>query len=139
MDWKLWSFFFISIFPFRVVVINLISFLQFNPYFSCKITVSTLSLSLYTHTHIFTFFWWIFVLSYNSDKGWWFFFFFFLFEYLFWYCAFLNTLNSVVLVEFWFESIQSFFGNRNLSFYQNTIYMTMNLNMPTNCLSNNLL
>ena len=41
--------------------INLISFLPFNPYFShTKMWVLSLSLSLYP------FFWWIFVLPYNS-------------------------------------------------------------------------
>ena len=46
------------------------------------------------------------------------------------------------LVEFWFRLVLSFFffffGNRNLSLYQNTINMVMNLNIPTNYLNNNL-
>ena len=49
------------------------------------------------------------------------------------------SLPFIALVEFWFELIFSFFGNRNLSLYQNTIYMAMNLNMPTNYLSGKLL
>ena len=45
--------------------INLISFLSFNPYFvfHTKLWVLSLSLSL----SLSTFFWWIFVLSYNSN------------------------------------------------------------------------
>ena len=46
---------------------------------------------------------------------------------------------SLVAFEFRFGLILSFFENRNLSLYQNTIYnMAMNLNMPTNCLNNKL-
>ena len=55
--------------PNFIFFINLISFLTFSPYHSYKIIVSTLclSLSLYVYIYIFTFFWWDFVLSYNSD------------------------------------------------------------------------
>ena len=45
----------------------------------------------------------------------------------------------IALIKFWFGLILSFVGNRNLSLYQSTIYMTMNLNVSTNCLSNKLL
>ena len=74
------------------------------------------------------------------------FFFFFFLNYVFWYCVSIShhkvlSLPFIALVKFWFELILSFFffffffcGNRNLSFYQNTVYMAMNLNMPTNCL-----
>ena len=52
------------------------------------------------------------------------------------------SLSFIVLVEFWFELILTFFLlliKRNLSLYQNTFFIVMNLNMPTNCLNNKLL
>ena len=44
----------------------------------------------------------------------------------------------ITLVEIWFGLILSLFGNRNLTLYQNAIYMIINLNMPSNYLSNKL-
>ena len=67
------------------------------------------------------------------------------FKYVFWYCVFLISHHKVFflpftsLVEFWFGLILSFFGNRNLYLYPNTMYMAMNLNMPTNFLNIKLL
>ena len=84
-----------------------------------------------------------FVKKWASTKV--FFFFLIFINYVFGYCVSIShhkvlSLPFIALVKFWFELILSFFfffffcGNRNLSFYQNTVYMAMNLNMPTNCL-----
>ena len=54
-------------------------------------------------------------------------------------CHKIFSLPFITLVEFWFRLILGIFWNRNLSLYQNTFYVAMNLDMPTNCLSNKLL
>ena len=86
--------------------INSISFLSSNPYFSYKKTEYSLSLSI--------FFWWIlfFLITLIKFDG------FFFNKYVFWYCVFLIShhkvfsLPFIVLVEFWFRLILSFFKKK---------------------------
>ena len=58
----------------------------------------------------------------------------FLFNFfVLYFLNFLSQITLIALVEFWFGLICSFlFKNRNLSLYQNKIYMATNLNVPIN-------
>ena len=59
----------------------------------------------------------------------------FLFNFfVLYFLNFISQITLVTLVEFWFGLLCSFFlkKNRNLSLYQNKIYMATNLNEPTN-------
>ena len=71
---------------------------------------------------------------------------FYLIFFVLYFLNFTSQITLIALVEFCFGLICSFFKKekkrkrkkRNLSLYQNKIYMATNLNMPTNELPQNI-